>query len=70
MSITTYLIIAAAACFVLGLVADVVVDSYKPGNALIILAIALMLAAFFTVEAPEHMRDSDSLPAVPRELRD
>ncbi len=70
MDITETLMIAAAACLILGLVADTVTDSDRAGNALILLAIILMLAAFFTVEAPAYLRDVDVGQDIPREMRD
>lgn len=70
MNITTYLMIAAAACLIAGLLADAVCDSDEVGNALIILAIIVMLAAFFSIEAPGYLSDVEITMDVPRELRD
>ena len=70
MGITEILMIVAAACLILGLVADTVTDSDRAGNALILLAIIAMLAAFFTVEAPPYLRDVDAGQDIPREMRD
>lgn len=70
MGITEILMIVAAACLILGLVADTVTDSDRAGNALILLAIIAMLAAVFTVEAPPYLRDVDAGQDIPREMRD
>lgn len=70
MGITEYLMIAAAASLVAGLLADAVCDSDRQGNALIIIAILLMLAAFFTVETPDYLGEAHVSVDVPREMMD
>lgn len=70
MTITTHLMIAAAACLIAGLLADAVCDSDRQGNALIIIAILLMLAAFFTVDVPDYMDEAHVSVDIPREMRD
>lgn len=69
MTLTTFLLVASAGCVFLGLAADAWLDSDAVGNALIGLAIIVMIAALFTIEAPSYMHGVDTRD-VPREMRD
>lgn len=68
--VTFYLMAASAALVFAGLTVEAATGSAMWGNALICLAIIVMIAALFTIEPPEYMQQIDRGSGVPLRLWD